>query len=60
MNEGDILVSAVRYVHAIYDIELVAGDKKLEEELKEQVFSLNDPVLMEYWQDYKQAVLEAA
>ena len=60
MNVGDILVSAVRYVHATYDIELLADDRSLAEELKDQVFALNDPVLMEYWQDYKQAVLEAA
>lgn len=52
MEKSDILISAVRYLHATYDIELDLRAANLLASLEHHVSEMADPVLMDYWQDF--------
>ena len=52
MDKSDILVSAIRYLHARYDIELDDASPRIVSLLKHYVNNLQDETLIGYWEDY--------
>ncbi|MGH1540626.1 MAG: hypothetical protein ACRBHB_09400 [Arenicella sp.] len=55
MEKRGILLSAVRYLQAVYDIDLETNDKDLVNKVLEQVIELDDSVLLDYWRSYRES-----
>ncbi len=49
------MLSAVRYLQAVYDIDLETNDKDLVNKVLEQVIELDDSVLLDYWRSYRES-----